>query len=122
MRRPTTRNIVVGGVVGDMGTYGVYGESAVVPAYAVAHYPGSLSPVEGAAIWMQYLTAFGALIEFGHMKKDAIRVDHRGKQQRGAGRDPDHKIRRGARHRHHSRRRKEILSHGRGGGLRHSDR
>ena len=55
----------------SMGTYGVYGESAVVPAYAVAHYPGSLSPVEGAAIWMQYMTAYGALMEFGQMKKDA---------------------------------------------------
>jgi NADPH:quinone reductase-like Zn-dependent oxidoreductase len=54
-----------------MGTYGVYGESAVVPAHAVAHYPDSLSPVEGAAIWMQYLTAFGALIEFGQLQKDA---------------------------------------------------
>jgi len=55
----------------SMGTYGVYGESAVVPAYAVAHYPGNLSPVEGAAIWMQYLTAFGALIEFGQLQKNA---------------------------------------------------
>jgi len=55
----------------SMGTYGVYGESAVVPAHAVAHYPDSLSPVEGAAIWMQYLTAFGALIEFGQLQKDA---------------------------------------------------
>jgi NADPH:quinone reductase len=54
----------------SIGTYGVYGESAVVPAYAVARYPGSLSPVEGAAIWMQYLTAFGALIEFGHVQKN----------------------------------------------------
>ena len=56
----------------SIGTYGVYGESAVVPAYAVAHYPGSLSPVEGAAIWMQYVTAFGALIEFGQLQKDAF--------------------------------------------------
>ena len=56
----------------SMGTYGVYGESAVVPAYAVAHYPGNLSPVEGASIWMQYLTAFGALIEFGQLQKDAF--------------------------------------------------
>lgn len=56
----------------SMGTYGVYGESAIVPAYAVARYPGSLSPIEGAAIWMQYLTAFGALIEFGHVQKGAF--------------------------------------------------
>jgi NADPH:quinone reductase-like Zn-dependent oxidoreductase len=53
----------------SIGTYGVYGESAIVPAYAAARYPENLSPAEGAAIWMQYLTAFGALIEFGHLQK-----------------------------------------------------
>jgi NADPH2:quinone reductase len=56
----------------SMGAYGVYGESAIVPAYAVARYPDSLSPVEGTAIWMQYLTAFGALIEFGQIQKDTF--------------------------------------------------
>ncbi len=53
-----------------MGKYGVYGESAIVPAYAAAGYPDNLSAVEGAAIWMQYLTAFGALVEYGHIGKD----------------------------------------------------
>lgn len=48
----------------SMGKYGVYGESAIVPAYAAVPYPDNLTPVEGAAIWMQYLTAFGALIEY----------------------------------------------------------
>ena len=48
-----------------MGQYGVYGESAIVPAYAAAKYPDTLSAAEGAAIWMQYMTAFGALIEYG---------------------------------------------------------
>lgn len=57
-----------------MGKYGVYGESAIVPAYAVAPYPDTLSAVEGAAIWMQYLTAFGALIEFGQLQADACVV------------------------------------------------
>ena len=57
-----------------MGRYGVYGESAIVPAYAVAHYPGKLSAVEGASIWMQYLTAFGALIEYGRLQADATVV------------------------------------------------
>ena len=52
----------------SMGPYGVYGESAIVPAFAVAAYPSNLSAVEGAAIWMQYLTAYGALVEFGKMK------------------------------------------------------
>ena len=54
----------------SMGNYGVYGESAIVPAYAVTHYAAGLSSVEAAAIWMQYLTAFGALIEFGRMQKN----------------------------------------------------
>jgi len=58
----------------SMGRYGVYGESAIVPAYAVAHYPGKLPAVEGAAIWMQYLTAFGALIEYGRLQADATVV------------------------------------------------
>jgi NADPH:quinone reductase-like Zn-dependent oxidoreductase len=51
----------------SMGKYGVYGESAIVPAYAAAAYPDTLTPVEGAAIWMQYLTAFGALMEYGQI-------------------------------------------------------
>ncbi|HCF27374.1 MAG TPA: NADPH:quinone reductase, partial [Cyanobacteria bacterium UBA11049] len=46
----------------------VYGESAIVPAYAVAKYPDRLSAKEGAAIWMQYITAYGALVEYGQVK------------------------------------------------------
>ena len=45
--------------------YGVYGETAIVPAAAVAHYPDNLSPIEGTSIWMQYLTAYGGLVEVG---------------------------------------------------------
>ncbi len=52
----------------SMGQYGVYGESAIVPAHAVAVYPDNLSAVEGAAIWMQYLTAYGALVAIGQLK------------------------------------------------------
>ncbi len=59
----------------SMGQYGVYGESAVVPAAAAAKYPAALSASEGAAIWMQYMTAFGALIEYGKMKQgDAVLI------------------------------------------------
>jgi NADPH2:quinone reductase len=47
--------------------YGVYGESAVVPAYAAAVYPANLSPVEAAAIWMKYITAYGALVVYGNL-------------------------------------------------------
>ena len=56
----------------SVGKYGVYGESAVVPVHAAARYPESLSPSEGAAIWMQYMTAFGALVEFGQLKKEDV--------------------------------------------------
>jgi len=46
----------------SMNRYPVLGERAVVPAYDVAELPLSLSSVEGAAAWMQYPTAYGALV------------------------------------------------------------
>ena len=45
--------------------YGLLGEEAIVPATSLAEYPANLSSIEAAAIWMQYLTAYGALILFG---------------------------------------------------------
>ena len=51
----------------SIGQYGVYGESAIVPASAAAKYPPTLSAIEGAAIWMQYMTAYGALIHYGNI-------------------------------------------------------
>ena len=50
-----------------MTQYGVYGEVAIVPASALATYPENLSPEEGTSIWMQYLTAYGALITHGQI-------------------------------------------------------
>lgn len=52
----------------SMGTYGVYGESAVVPASAVSKYPDSLTPEQGTSIWMQFMTAYGALIKIGNLQ------------------------------------------------------
>jgi len=49
--------------------YGVYGEVAIVPVSAVAEYPASLSYEEGTSIWMQYLTAYGALVMHGKVTK-----------------------------------------------------
>jgi NADPH:quinone reductase-like Zn-dependent oxidoreductase len=51
-----------------MTKYGTYGEYVVLPAHALAPYPANLSPVEGAAIWMQYFTAYG-VVEIGGLKK-----------------------------------------------------
>lgn len=48
--------------------YGVYGELALVPARYVIKHPSRLSFEEAASIWMQYLTAYGALIDIAHMK------------------------------------------------------
>jgi NADPH:quinone reductase-like Zn-dependent oxidoreductase len=48
--------------------HGVYGDSATVPAFAVAKHPTTLSWVDAAAIWMQYATAYGALIEIAGLK------------------------------------------------------
>jgi NADPH2:quinone reductase len=51
----------------SMNQYGVYGEVAIVPAYAVVKHPASLSLSEAASTWMQYLTAYGAMVEYGHL-------------------------------------------------------
>jgi NADPH:quinone reductase-like Zn-dependent oxidoreductase len=52
-----------------MTQYGVYGEVAIVPASALAVYPENLTPEEGTSIWMQYLTAYGALIALAQVTK-----------------------------------------------------
>jgi NADPH:quinone reductase-like Zn-dependent oxidoreductase len=50
--------------------WGVLGEEAIVPLISVGEYPAKLSPAEGASIWMQYLTAWGALVHHGRVSKD----------------------------------------------------
>ena len=53
----------------DLSKYGVYGEIAVVLAKYVVKHPPTLSFIEAAAVWMQYLTAYGALIDIAQIKK-----------------------------------------------------
>ncbi|MEV7239179.1 zinc-dependent alcohol dehydrogenase family protein [Streptomyces sp. NPDC051020] len=52
----------------SMNDYAVYAERAIVPAAAVVHRPEGLGAVEGAAVWMPYVTAYGALVEVGGMR------------------------------------------------------
>jgi len=52
-----------------LNAHGVYGEVAIVPVAAIAEYPTSLSYEQGTAIWMQYLTAYGALITRAQLSK-----------------------------------------------------
>jgi NADPH2:quinone reductase len=47
----------------SMNQYGVYGEQAIVPASAAVKHPANLSWEQAAAIWMQYMTAYGALLD-----------------------------------------------------------
>ncbi len=49
----------------SMNQFPVLIEEAVVPANVLAAIPEALSAVEGAAVWMQYCTAYGALVPFG---------------------------------------------------------
>ncbi len=52
----------------SMNRYGILGEQAVVPVQALGLYPDNLTPAQAAAIWMQYLTAYGALVHIGAVK------------------------------------------------------
>ncbi|MGY3604533.1 MULTISPECIES: zinc-dependent alcohol dehydrogenase family protein [unclassified Bradyrhizobium] len=69
---------VDGFVVGDavsiippisMVRWPTYSEVATFPADIVVKHPASLSFASAAAVWMQYLTAYGALIEVAKLTK-----------------------------------------------------
>ncbi|MFA6114791.1 MAG: zinc-dependent alcohol dehydrogenase family protein [Sphingomonas sp.] len=47
-----------------------YGELAVFPADLVVRHPPSLSWEEAAATWMQYVTAYGALVDIANLNRD----------------------------------------------------
>lgn len=50
--------------------YGMYAERVNAPAHAVVKHPENLSFEEAAASWMMYVTAWGALVEFGKLQPD----------------------------------------------------
>jgi NADPH:quinone reductase-like Zn-dependent oxidoreductase len=53
----------------SMNDYSMLGEEVIAPAAALGEFPPNLSSVEAAAIWMQYVTAYGALIAIAHLAK-----------------------------------------------------
>jgi NADPH:quinone reductase-like Zn-dependent oxidoreductase len=72
---PDVRGFKVGDAVStipsfSLNDYGLYGDLANAPVHAVTHHPASLSWAEAAAVWMQYLTAYGALIDIAKLTKD----------------------------------------------------
>jgi len=60
----------------DMSDYGLYADLANAPANLVTHHPPSLSWVEAAATWMQYMTAYGALIDIAGLRSGETVVIH----------------------------------------------
>ncbi|MEU6865601.1 zinc-dependent alcohol dehydrogenase family protein [Streptomyces sp. NPDC046876] len=54
--------------------YGVYGEQAVVPVSALLPRPEGVDAVSGAAVWMPYLTAYGAMAEIGGIRAGDVAV------------------------------------------------
>lgn len=68
-------NLKVGEKVGvipsfEMNTYTVYSKFAIIPAFSVAPYFENLSLEENASLWMQIVTAYGALVRFGKLTKN----------------------------------------------------
>ena len=53
----------------SLNKYGLYGDLANAPVHAVTHHPAALSWVDAAAVWMQYLTAYGALMDIAGLTK-----------------------------------------------------
>ncbi|MHB0777651.1 zinc-dependent alcohol dehydrogenase family protein [Halomonas sp. WWR20] len=54
----------------DIARWGTYGEVANVPASLLVKHPDSLSFEQAAAVWMQYVTAYGALIDQAKLTRD----------------------------------------------------
>ena len=51
----------------SMNQYPMLGEEVLAPVHALGEYPPNLTPVQAAAIWMQYFTAYGGLIQIGQV-------------------------------------------------------
>lgn len=51
-----------------MTDYGVHGELVIAPATAVVKHPENLSWEEAAAVWMNFITAYGALIDLAKVQ------------------------------------------------------
>ncbi|MGW4965829.1 zinc-dependent alcohol dehydrogenase family protein [Nonomuraea sp. NPDC004186] len=54
--------------------YGMYAERAIAPATSLVPRPDGVDAVSGAAVWMPYLTAYGAMAEVGGMRAGDVAV------------------------------------------------
>jgi NADPH:quinone reductase-like Zn-dependent oxidoreductase len=46
----------------------MYGELAVAPVHAIVRQPSGMTSLEAAGTWMQFVTAYGALIDIGNLQ------------------------------------------------------
>ena len=58
----------------SLNKYGTYAEEAIVPASAVVPRPVNVSEIEAAAVWMQYLTAYGAPVDIAQLTRGDVVV------------------------------------------------
>jgi NADPH:quinone reductase-like Zn-dependent oxidoreductase len=58
----------------SMNDYSMLGEAVIAPVSSLGEYPAKLSPAEGAAVWMQYVTAYGALLPIARVTKGDFAV------------------------------------------------
>ncbi|MEM5310121.1 zinc-dependent alcohol dehydrogenase family protein [Paraburkholderia sp. JHI869] len=58
----------------SMARWPVHGERVNFPAQCVARHPSSLGWEQAAALWMAYLTAYGALVEIGGLQRGEVVV------------------------------------------------
>ncbi len=56
----------------SMNKYSCYGEYAVVPAASTVKHPANLSWEQAAAVWMQYMTAYGALVDIAKVSRGDV--------------------------------------------------
>jgi len=54
----------------SMNDYGVLAEQAILPLHALTDSPSKLTATQGAAVWTRYLTAYGALVLFGKVRRE----------------------------------------------------
>lgn len=54
----------------NIARWGTYGELANIPTRLTVKHPKTLSFEQAAALWMQYVTAYGALIEQAKLQQD----------------------------------------------------
>ncbi|WP_326783566.1 zinc-dependent alcohol dehydrogenase family protein [Streptomyces sp. NBC_00151] len=55
-------------ITSEMSANGTYGDALRLPAGDLIHRPGGTDPVTGAALWLSYSTAYGALVEKGELR------------------------------------------------------